>query len=139
MGQWYWIGLAVGLGTALGVLLAGLLGADRRQLGLAVVLAAAAGAGAGLALDDWEEAIGGGAGGLAGALGAGELALGTLRRGGTRAGTAALFVLGAVGVAALALVPALGYVEAALLPLLGLRLRRRSGERHAGLRILARD
>jgi hypothetical protein len=50
-----------------------------------------------------------------------------------------LVVLAGIGVAALALVPALGYVEAVGVPLLGLRLRRRSGGRYAGLRILARD
>jgi hypothetical protein len=139
MGEWYWIGVAVGLGAGLGVFLAGLLGGNRRQVAAAVLLGAAAGMGVGLALDDWGEAIGGGIGGLAGALGAGELALGTLRRGGTRAGTAVLFALGALGVAALGFVPALGYLEAALLPILGIRLRRRAGERYAGLRILARD
>jgi hypothetical protein len=139
MGEWYWIGVAVGLGAGLGVFLAGLLGGDRRQVAAAMLLAAAAGVGAGLALDDWGEAIGGGVGGLAGALGAGELALGTLRRGGTRAGTAVLFAIGALGAAALGFVPALGYLEAVLLPILGFRLRRRAGERYAGLRILARD
>lgn len=139
VGEWYWIGVAVGLGAGCGVLLAGLLGADRRQVVLGMLLAAGAGVGVGLAIDDWGEAIGGGVGGLAGALGAGELALGTLRRGGTRAGTAALFLIGALAVAALGFVPALGYLEAALLPALGLRLRRRAGERYAGLRILARD
>jgi hypothetical protein len=139
MGEWYWIGVAVGLGAGVGVFLAGLLGADRRQVGAAMLLGAAAGVGVGLVLDDWGEAIGGGIGGLAGALGAGELALGTLRRGGTRAGTAVLFALGALAVAALGFVPALGYLEAALLPILGIRLRRRAGERYAGLRILAKD
>lgn len=139
MGEWYWIGVAVGLGAGVGVLLAGLLGANRRQVVAAMLIAAAAGVGVGVALDDWGEAIGGAIGGLAGAVGAGELALGTLKRGGTRGGTAVLFALGALGVAALGFVPALGYVEAALLPIIGLRLRRRAGERHAGLRILAKD
>lgn len=139
MGEWYWIGVTVGLGAGLGVLLAGLLGGDRRQLVAALVLGAAAGFGIGLALDDWDEAIGGAVGGAAGALGAGELALGTFRRGGTRGGTAALFALGAIGVAALGWVPGVGYAEAALLPLLGWRLRRRAPGRYAGLRILAKD
>jgi hypothetical protein len=40
--------------------------------------------------------------------------------------------------AALALVPALGFVEAVIVPLLGLRIRRRSAERYAGLRTLAK-
>lgn len=139
MGEWYWIGVAVGLGAGAGVLLAGLLGVDRRRVLIAMLLAAAAGVGIGFALNGWDAAIGGGAGGLVGALGAGELALGTLRRGGTRAGMAVLFALGALAVAALGFVPALGFVEAALLPVLGLRLRRRADARYAGLRILARD
>jgi hypothetical protein len=36
-------------------------------------------------------------------------------------------------------VPALGYLEAVALPALAARLRRRSPERYAGLRTLARD
>ena len=133
MGEWYWIGVAAGLGAAAGVLLAGF-GARRWKLA-----AAGAGLAIGLVLDDWGEAIGGAAGGTAGALGAGQLALGTLRRGGTRAGTALLFAGGALAVAALAFVPVAGYVETALLPALALRLRRRGGKRFAGLRVLARD
>jgi hypothetical protein len=138
MGEWYWIGVAAGLGAAAGVLLAGF-GARRWKLAAAVLAAAGAGLAIGLVLDDWGEAIGGAAGGTAGALGAGQLALGTLRRGGTRAGTALLFAGGALAVAALAFVPVAGYVETALLPALALRLRRRGGKRFAGLRVLARD
>ena len=47
--------------------------------------------------------------------------------------------LAALVVAALALIPGVGYLEALVLPALGARLRRRGGERYAGLRILARD
>jgi hypothetical protein len=93
----------------------------------------------GFGLDDWDEALGGGLGGIAGVLGAGELVPGTLRRGGTRAGTAALFVFGGAGLAALGFAPGVGYAEAGLLPALALRLRRRTTGRYAGLRILARD
>lgn len=139
MGEWYWIGVAVGLGAGIGVLLAGALGGNRRQLAAALVVGAAAGFGVGLALDDWDEAIGGAVGGAAGVLGAGAVVLGTLRRGGTRAGTAVLVALGALGVAALGWVPGVGYAEAVLLPLIGLRLRRSGPGRYAGLRILARD
>jgi len=139
MGGWYWIGLAVGVGAGLGVVAAGLLGTVRAGLVFATAAGAAAGAAAGYALGGGWAALGGGAGGLAGALGTVELARGTLRRGGTRAGTAALFLLAGLAVSVLALVPVAGFVEAALLPVLGARLRRRSGERYAGLRILARD
>jgi hypothetical protein len=139
MGEWYWIGVAVGIGAGVGVLFAGVLGGDRRWVVAALVLGAAAGAAIGFAIDDWDEAVGGGVGGFAGALGAVQVALGTIRRGGTRAGTAVLFALGAIGVAALGWVPGVGYLEAAVLPALGLRLRKRSSGRFAGLRILARD
>jgi hypothetical protein len=44
-----------------------------------------------------------------------------------------------LAVAALAFVPVLGYLEAVLAPLLGDRLRRRASGRYAGLRVLAKD
>ena len=69
-----------------------------------------------------------------------ELSLaGTLRRGGTRGGTATLLALAALAGAALAFVPVVGYLEALAVPALGVRLRRRAPERHAGLRSLAKD
>ncbi|MFN2468269.1 MAG: hypothetical protein ABR521_09110 [Gaiellaceae bacterium] len=139
MGAWYWIGLAVGVGAGVGVLVSGPIAPARAALPAALALAGAAGAGAGYAIDGWWAAAGGAAGGLAGATGALQLARGTLRRGGTRAGTAVLFALGGLLLGALALVPVLGYVEAALLPAVAARLRRRAGDRYAGLRVLARD
>jgi hypothetical protein len=139
VGEWYRIGLTLGLGTGIGVALAGVLARSRAGIAAAVVLAAAAGAAIGFGVWSWHEGVAGAAGGAVGVAGAAGLVLGALRRGGTRGGTAMLVVLAGIGVAALALVPALGYVEAVAVPLLGLRLRRRSGGRYAGLRILARD
>ena len=140
MGAWYTIGLFTGLGVALGVLFAGLLATSRVGLMLAVVLGAGAGVAAGALLSGWPEAAGGGLGGLLGAAGAAQVVGGTLRRGGTRVGTAVLFVVGAAVLALLALVPALGYVEAVVVPAVAARLRRRAAARtYAGLRILARD
>jgi hypothetical protein len=139
MGAWYTIGLCVGVGTGAGVLLSGLFAASRLGVAVAVILAAAAGVGVGLAFFDWPEALGGGIGGLLGALGAAGIVQGTLRRGGTRLGTAVIVGLAGVGVAALALVPVVGYLEAIVIPALAVRLRRREGGRFAGLRILARD
>jgi hypothetical protein len=139
MGDWYWIGLCVGVGLGCGIGLAGLTARTR----VGTVFAALGGAGLGLAagfgIDNWEEAVGGAVGGLIGAFGVAELVRGTLRRGGTATGTAALVGAGGLVAAALALIPGVGYAEAAALPLLAARLRRRAGERHAGLRILARD
>jgi len=144
MGSWYWIGLCAGLGAGAGVLLAGLAGAARAALVAAGVLALAAGAGIGLAVDGWQpggwgDILAGVLGGSAGAFGAAQVVRGALRRGGTRGGTAALVAGAALVVAALALVPALGYLEALALPVLAARLRRRSPERYAGLRTLAKD
>jgi hypothetical protein len=139
MGAWYTIGLCVGVGTGAGVFLSGLLAASRVGVAVAVILAAGAGVGVGLAFFDWPEALGGGIGGLLGALGAAGIVRGTLRRGGTRLGTAVIVGLAGVGVAALAFIPVVGYLEAIVIPLLAVRLRRREGGRFAGLRILARD
>jgi hypothetical protein len=139
VGDWYWIGVTVGLGAACGIALAGALA--RTRLGL--LAAAALGAGAGVAIGfgffEWDEATGGGLGGIAGAFGIGQVVRGALARGGTRAATSALVAGAAVVCAALAFVPVLGYAEALAAPLVGLRLRRRGGTRYAGLRILARD
>ena len=139
MGDWYWIGVCAGLGVGIGVLLSGLLAGTRAALTAALVFAAGAGVAVGFGLGEWDEAIGGGAGGTLGAIGAAQLVMGTLRRGGARFGTALFIGLAAVVLAALAWIPAFGYVEAALVPALAARLRGRAPERYAGLRSLARD
>jgi hypothetical protein len=115
VGSWYWIGVCAGLGAAVGV------------LGVALLRDARLGV------------IAGAAGAALGALGSIPTVRGALARGGTRAGTALLVGVVAVVLAALSFVPVLGYVIALALPVLGVRLRRRQSERHAGLRILARD
>jgi len=134
----YWIGVLAGLGAAAGLLLATALAGLRYGLLLAALAAALAAGFLGLAIDNWDEALGGILGAAAGALGAGQLASGTLRRGGTRGGTLVLLGLGALAVAALAWIPVVGYVEALALPALGARLRSRAPKRFAGLRILDR-
>jgi hypothetical protein len=135
MGGWYWIGVAAGLGAALGVLGLGVL----RDVRLALPLAVAAGAALGWVLVEWGGVVAGAVGGVLGALGASPTVRGALARGGTRAGTALLVAAAAVVLAAVSFVPVAGYLVALALPVLGVRLRRRQGERHAGLRILARD
>jgi hypothetical protein len=139
MGDWYWIGVCVGLGVGAGVLVTGIVAGSRLVLGAAMLSAAAAGILIGLGLGEWDEAVGGAIGGPLGVLGAAQIVGGAHRRGGTRFGTAAFVGLGALLVAALAWVPVLGYLEALAVPALAARLRRRGGERYAGLRILARD
>ena len=139
MGDWYTIGLALGLGTAIGVLLAGLLSWTPLGRAAAVVLAGAGGAVAGVVIEDWTEIAGGAVGGLVGAAAAVIVVAGALRRGGTRGGLALIVTAVAAGLAGLAFVPAAGYLEAAVLPVLALRLRRTQAERYADLRSLARD
>ena len=139
MGDWYTIGLALGLGIALGTLFAGLLSATPLGRGAAVVLGGAAGALVGTLIDDWTELVAGGAGGLVGAAGAAIVVAGALRRGGTRGGLALIVAAVAAGLAGLAFVPVAGYLEAVALPFLAVRLRRTQAERYAGLRTLAKD
>ena len=139
MGSWYWIGVCAGLGVAVGVLLAGLFAGTRIALTAALVLAVGIGVAIGFALGQWDEAIGGGAGGALGSIGAAQLVMGTLRRGGARFGIVVFVGLAAVALAALAWIPIVGYLEAALVPALAARLRGRAPERYAGLRSLARD
>ena len=139
MGDWYTIGLALGLGTALGVLFAGLLSATPLGRAAAVVLAGAAGAVAGAVIDDWTEIVGGAIGGLVGAAAAAIVVAGALRRGGTRGGLALIVAVVAAGLAGLAFVPVLGYLVAVAVPTIAMRLRRTQSERYAGLRTLAKD
>jgi hypothetical protein len=135
LGGWYWIGVSAGLGAALGVLGLGLV----RDVRLALPLAIAAGVAVGYLLAEWGGAIAGAMGAVLGTVGATPVVRGTLARGGTRGGTAVIVAAAAVVLGALSFVPALGYLVALAVPTLGVRLRRRAGERHAGLRILARD
>ena len=135
MGAWYWIGVLAGVGAAFGLGAAVIV---PRWL-VAAVPAAGLGVVVGLLASHWPEAVGGGVGGVAGALGAAPVVAGALRRGGTKGGLALFVGVGAVAVAALAFVPGVGYLEAVALPALGLRLRSRLPDRFAGLRTLARD
>ena len=79
MGEWYWIGLLVGVGAGFGVLFTGVLSTVRGGVVAAILLAAAAGVALGFALEDWDEALGGGLGGVAGVLGAAQVVRGALR------------------------------------------------------------
>ncbi len=139
MWEWYRIGVAAGIGVGAALAAAGWLARSRPGALVAILIGAAVGTAVGFALDDWNDAVGGAIGGLLGGLGGARLAGGTLRRGGTTAGTGILVGLAGLGVAALALVPFLGYLEALALPALAARARRREPERYAGLRTLARD
>ena len=135
MGGWYWIGVVAGLGAAAGIFAAGLV---PRWI-VAAAAGAVVGAAIGFAAFHWDDGVAGAIGGLAGGFGAAPVTAGSLRRGGTRGGLAALIGLAAAVAAGLAFVPVAGYLEAVALPVLALRLRSRTPDRHAGLRTLARD
>src|SRR4029079_15486911 len=112
MGDWYTIGILVGLGASIGVAATGAL---RRALaGVAVAVAVAVAIG--LVFGQWDEAVGGAAGAVCGAIGSTPLVRGTLRRGGTPGGTALLLAVAALVGAALAFVPVVGYLEALAVP-----------------------
>ena len=138
MGSWYWIGLAVGLGVALGVLCAGALASSRLGTLVAVLLAAGGGILIGLGLGEWGEALGGAIGGVLSVGGSAQFVQGALRRGGTQLATAVWIALGALLIGALALIPVVGYLEAVALPIIGVRLRTRMPKKYAGLRSLAK-
>jgi hypothetical protein len=138
VGNWYWIGLTVGLGVALGVLCAGALASSRLGTLVAVLLAMGGGILIGLGLGEWDEAIGGAIGGVLGVGGSAQFVQGALRRGGTQLATAVWIALGALVIGALALIPVVGYLEAAALPIIGARLRTRMPKKYAGLRSLAK-
>jgi hypothetical protein len=137
VGDWYWWGLAAGLGAGVGLLVAGLAW-NRATAAAAIAISAVAGIGIGLVLGEWDEAVACAAGAALGALGAAPFAYRSVEAGGTRSGTSLLLCAAALVVGGLAVVPALGYVEAILLPLLGIRLSTRAPKRYAGLRSLAR-
>jgi hypothetical protein len=138
MDDWYSIGVFAGVGVALGVASAGLLGGRRLALA-APFVAAVIGIAVGIAFGDAPEAAAAGLGGFLGGAGALELVRGALARGGTPVATALLVLGAAVVVAGLAFVPVVGYAELVAVPALGMRLRKRAGKRYAGLRTLARD
>jgi hypothetical protein len=118
--DWYWLGVALGLGVAAGAGRVGALG------GRTIAGAAIAGAIVIAALAVvWAAA--------AAALGL-ALVVFFFRHLSREAVLAATLVL-----AVLSFVPALGYLEALVAPLLGQRLSRRTGQRYAGLRVLAKD
>ena len=135
MGSWYTLGVAAGLGTAIGLAFTG---AIRRLLPGLLVSAVVSGAIA-YAVEDWQHAVTALLGAVCGSVGAAPLVAGALRRGGTPGATATLVGIAALLGAGFAFIPVVGYVEALAVLVLGLRLRRRAPDTHAGLRTLARD
>ena len=146
MGSWYWIGVSAGLGAAFAMLVSGLFGYLRTFRGHVVVRAVVMlwlGGLVGIAVREWRggwpDVPAAGIAAFVVFLGGAQIVAGTLRRGGTRGGTATLFAGAALVAAGVAFVPAAGFLEAVVVPGLALRLRRTQPERYAGLRTLAKD
>lgn len=138
MGDWYEIGITVGLGVAAGVLFSGILAAWRYGLVASTLGALAIGLVAGLLVKGWIGLPGAVVGAVIGALSASVVARGALRRGATPSGTAFIIGSASIFIALLALIPVAGYVLAVIVPGAAVRRARQEPERHAGLRSLAR-
>jgi len=132
------IGIAAGAGAAFGLAAAGAFARFDRAPLLAALVALVAGALVGWLVFDWKAAIAGGVVGALSGFGAGTFARGAVRRGGTPGGTAALLVGAGLVAFVLAFIPIVGFLEGIAIPVLALRVRRRGGEKYAGLRTLAK-
>ena len=89
-------------------------------------------------VNPWVGVAGGVVGAVLGSVSAAAIVRGAASRGATIGGTALLLIGAAVVVALLALIPVVGYVEAVVIPALAARRARRSPEKYAGLRSLAK-
>jgi hypothetical protein len=125
--DWYLLGVAAGLGVAVGIAAVWLArGALLRPVAAAALLAfLSAGVVIALLAVVWAAVA---------LVGGAAIAAASVRKLAAEALPAA-----ALGAALVALVPLLGYVEAVAAPFLGRRLDRRAGSRYAGLRVLAKD
>lgn len=138
MGQWYEIGITIGLGVAAGIAFAGVLGGLRFGFATTLLGAAVVGVAAGLLVNGTVGVVGGVVGAVIGAVSAASIVRGANRRGATLGGTAFLLVGAAIVVGVLALIPVIGYLEAVLMPVVAARRARRAPEKYAGLRSLAK-
>ena len=143
MGDWYAIGIALGVGVAFGVLAAALLAWIRLGWAASTVVAVGAGLLAGVITNrwigpDWAGPVAGVVGGLIGSLSGSVVVRGALARGGTPGGLAFLLGSFSLMIFLLALVPALGFVVAVAVPVAAFRNYGRDTGKHAGLRTLAK-
>jgi hypothetical protein len=138
VGDWYEIGITVGLGLAAGLLFAGILAAWRYGVVASTLGALVIGVAAGLLVKGWIGLPGALVGAVIGAVSASIVARGALRRGATPGGTAFIIGSASIFVALLALIPVVGYVLAVVVPAVAARRARQEPDRHAGLRTLAR-
>jgi hypothetical protein len=143
VGDWYVIGIALGVGVAFGVLAAALLAWLKVGWAASTVVAIAAGLVAGFITNrwigsDWVGPVAGVAGGLIGSLSGSVVVRGAIRRGGTPGGVAFLLGSFSLMIFLLALVPAAGFLVAVIVPIAAFRNYGRDTGKHAGLRTLAK-
>ena len=138
MGDWYEVGVTLGLGLAAGLLFAAILAAWRYGVLASTLGALAVGVVAGLLVKGWIGLPGALLGAVIGAVSASVVARGALMRGATPGGTAFIVGSASIFIAMLALIPVAGYVLAVLIPTLAVRRARQEPVRYAGLRSLGR-
>jgi len=138
MGDWYEIGITLGIGVAAGIAFAGVLAGLRFGFAITLLGALVVSAPAGLLVNGWIGAGGGVVGAMIGAASAAAIVRGAKLRGATLGGTAFLLLGAAVVVGLLALIPTVGYFEAIVLPVVAVRRARGGPEKYAGLRSLAK-
>lgn len=138
MAEAYEVGVALGMGVAVGIILAAILAPRRYGFVAAILGVVVIGFVGGLLIRGWLDVPGGVIGGLIGASCGAVVVRGALRRGGTMGGTA--FIMGSAGIAiaTVSLIPVVGYLVAIGAPIWSLRKVRSEPERYAGLRTLAK-
>jgi len=132
------IGIAAGVGVALGLAAGGVFARSDRAPIAAALVALVGGGLIGWLVFDWKAGIVGAVAGALSGHGAGTFARGAVKRGGDYAGTAFILIAAGVLAWAVSLIPVVGFIEAVAIPVFGLRSRQRAGEKFAGLRTLAK-
>lgn len=138
MAETYEVGVALGMGVAVGVILAGILAPRRYGFVAALVGVVVIGFVGGLLIRGWLDVPGGVIGGVIGASSAAVVVRGALRRGATMGGTAFILASAGVAIATVSLIPVVGYIVAIGAPIWSFRKVRSEPERYAGLRTLAK-
>jgi hypothetical protein len=132
------IGIAAGVGVAIGLAAGGAFARSDRAPVVAALVALIGGGLVGWLVFDWKAGVVGAVAGALSGYGAGTFGRGAIRRGGDYAGTAAILIAAGVFAWALSLIPIVGFIEAIAIPIVGVRSRQRAGEKYAGLRTLAK-
>jgi len=132
------IGIATGIGVAIGLAAGGVFARSDRAPIVAALVGLVGGGLIGWLVFDWKAGVVGAVAGVLSGYGAGTFARGALKRGGDYAGTAFILVAAGILAGAVSLIPVVGFIEAILIPVIGLRSRQRADDKYAGLRTLAK-